>query len=413
MVGKREDETMRDALAHYGVKGMRWGVRKKDDAAVGNDRSGSKPKDVTEEDFSSAVSKFYATKSAAELKIEGQKKLDAQAADPGFPSKRQAKAVEVQKLADDYGKGADELREAIENTKPGVRGAFSRNAYKSELKRTEKTQEQLNKKAEQLREGKLTSNQKKALVGLGAAAAVAGLAYYGNRKVGELRSKNFQENKRETNKQWNDLFGKDYPSSSMLGSTESPGDFFYSGLTNKKAFLRPEFTIPEGTVFQRLTNHPEDSTQYGKVKGAYATFLKNDKKIYGASGEFGHKKYNVNFKAEGPVRVPRLNTVYSHLKQIQRNEFPNTPEMWSDDRIATLYHQMAGGSWSDSTAIRLFDSLRSHGYSAIVDDMDAGYLGDLPIVFFGKAQAPEVTERSISDIGNDKAGMLKLGRAYA
>lgn len=416
MAGNQEFDTPQDALAHYGKKGMKWGVRKDRDE-VGNDRSGSKPEETDLEKLMAAQDAYYAERGAESIQNEGKAKMAAKIADPGFPTKRQSKAIPIEELSEEYGKDADRIREAIDNTKPGFLGALERNAYRRDLKIIEKTQGQLDKKAEALREGKLTPGQKKAIIGAGAAVAAAGLLYYGNKRLGEIQRTELAENREQTNAQWKSLFGKDYPHSTqanpLLPVSGDAVASFYAGLSNKKAYLRPEFLIPEGTVFQRLSNHPEDSTEYGQKKGAYATFLSNDKKIYGSSMEFGGSKYNVNFKADGPVRVPTLKTVLAHMKQINKMDNPDTPSRWDDKVVAADYQQMAGGSWSDSRATRLFDSLRSHGYGAIVDDMDAGYLGDLPVVFFGKGQAADVTERTGSQRIHDSYGIMNLAKEYS
>jgi hypothetical protein len=219
----------------------------------------------------------------------------------------------------------------------------------------------------------------------------------------------FEENHRKTSDQWQQLFGESHDFAPASSHFANGGGAFYAGLTNKKALSRPEFVIPEGTVFHRLSNHEEDSSEYGRRKGAYATFLNNDNKHYGASGEFGDKKYKINFEAKGPTRVPTVQTVVAHLKQVNSADNPNyTTEMAMND-----YRSMAGGGWSSNSALKLFDSLRTYGYGAIVDDMDAGYLGDLPMVFFGDAGPATATPRGANAQLEDSVGLLKLSRRHA
>ena len=406
-----------EALAHFGVKGMKWGVRK--DNKPSGSKGKSPLKEAGSEDLGKVMDAFYAKKTSAELQSEGQKKLEAQA-NSSFPSKRQArrneKAAGVDADVAKLDKQIGDMTRQRDALAPGARNFLKRSDLNSRLNQAEAEKAYLEKRSEQLREGRLTSTQKKALIGIGAAVAVGGLAYYGNKQISAISAQEHEANRRETSDLWNKMFGEDHEgaasSTSPIISDYGAGSF-YVGLTNKKALSRPEFVIPEGTVFQRLSNHKEDSSEYGKVKGAYATFLPNDKKIYGSSSEFGGKAFTVNFKSKGPARVPSLPTVLAHLKQVQKSEYPNSPDMWTDSHVFAVYHGMAGGSWSDSTSMKLFSSLKTYGYSAIVDDMDAGYLGDLPVVFFGDAQPATSTPRSTRQRVRDASGIVKLSRKYS
>ena len=412
-MGQQEFETPQAALAHYGVKGMKWGVRKEDES--GGSGSKSKPVESSADDLAKVMDEFYSKKTPGQLESEGKAKLAEQAASE-FPKKisesRARKADKADAAVERLDERISELQNERAETKPGLIGGIKRRGIDNSINTLSDIRDDQARRSEQLRSGKLTTEQKKAFVAVGLTAAAVGVAAYGNYKVKELHKTNYEENRRETSEQWNALFGRDFPGP-QAGAVGHGGGSFYAGLTNKKALTRPEFTIPAGTKFQRLSDHEEDTSEYGKVKGAYATFLKNDKKIYGASGEFGGKKYTVEFEADGPVRVPNLTTVLAHMKQVKKAEYPDVPNLWSDDAIYAQYHKMAGGSWSSPDAKKLFDSLKLYGYSAIVDDMDAGYLGDLPVVFFGNAKPGVSKERTAVDRGNDKAGIAKLAREYA
>ena len=413
-MGQQEFETPQAALAHYGVKGMKWGVRKEDES--GGSGSKSKPVESSADDLAKVMDEFYSKKTPGQLESEGKAKLAEQAASE-FPKKisesRARKADKADAEVESLDARISELQKAREETKPGLIGGIKRRGIDNSINTLSDIRDDQARRSEQLRSGKLTTEQKKAFVAVGLAAAAVGVTAYGSYKVGQLNKANYAENQRETSAQWEAMFGRPHPAKPAGTSGDYGGGSFYSGLTNKKALNRPEFTIPAGTKFQRLSDHEEDTSEYGKVKGAYATFLKNDKKIYGASGEFGHKKYTVEFEADGPVRVPTLSTVLAHMKQAKKAEYPDVPELWSDKAIYNDYHTMAGGSWASPQAKKLFDSLKLYGYSAIVDDMDAGYLGDLPVVFFGNAKPGVAKERTAVDRGNDKAGIAKLAREYA
>lgn len=412
----QEFETPQDALAHYGVKGMKWGVRK-DRKSSGDGGSSSARKNEESDGLKDASDAFYAKKDSKELQAEGERNLKAQIADDGFPTKasarRAAKAEGIEKEASEYDQAAKELadeRDSISGN--NLWNKYQRRVYNDQIAVNEKVRDDLLKKAEQVREGKLTDNQKKLIVAGGiAAVAVAGLyarRQYDLRNAGITKKESerlAEENRRKTSDEWSALFGDapDFGSAKTAFGAAGPG--FYTGLKNGKVWDRPEFTIPESTIFQRLSDHAEDSSGYGREKGAYATFLNNDKKLYGASKEFGGKKYTVNFTVPGGTKVPSHQTVLSHLKKVTLTK--------DDTMVASLYHQMAGASWSTPTSMRLFESLREAGYSAIVDDMDAGFLGDLPVVFFGKASTATSTPRTRTQRTTDSIGLLKVTGKYA
>lgn len=416
--------TPQDALAHYGKKGMKWGVRNdKKSSSGGSGKSSGKPKESDVESLKKAADEVFGKSSAAELKAEGQAKLAAQAKNGDFPNKRQekrdAKAERLTERAGEFDKAAKDMQDAADAITPGKNPwkRYERSVYRNQAELNADQRDALLKKAEQVQAGKLTDGQKKLLIA-GGIAAVAVAGTYGTHKWAEhkvgLNSAKKKElleaNKRESEQQWQQLFGEKHTFVAAANNYSVSDGSFYAGLTNKKAFSRPEFEIPEGTVFQRLSNHKEDSSEYGKIKGAYATFLSNDKKVYGASGEFGSKKYTIGFEAQGPTRVPSINTVIAHMRTIKQQETGSTP---SDASLMMSYRSMAGGSWSDSTSQKLFSSLRTYGYGAIVDDMDAGYLGDLPVVFFGAAKPATSTERTTVDRLQDSASTLKLTRRHA
>lgn len=424
-MANQEFKTPQDALAHYGKKGMHWGVRKEDEPGGDSGGKASRPKEESVHDLGKVMDEFYSKKSPEELKAEGQKKLKEQAANQDFPPKgarqqrRDRKAEELENRAAEVDAIVTDLKTQRDALAPGFRTAYKRSALKSDIKTGENARDGLQNKAEKLRAGKLT-NEQKLLIGAGALAATAVLATYGQRQyalhqagmTSAAKKRAAAETHAANTEQWRTLFGEHHdfkPAASHLTASNSS---FFSGLTNKKALDRPEFTIPKGTEFQRLSNHPEDSSEYGKVKGAYASFLQNDKKLYSASSEFGNKKYAISFQAKDDVRVPTVSTVLAHLKQIKEQEFPGSPNN-TPEKIYQEYHSMSGGSWSDSTSMKLFSSLKQFGYSAIVDDMDAGYLGDLPVVFFGDAEPATATPRPKNASLRDSVGVLKLSGKYA
>ena len=409
--------TPAEAFGHHGVKGQRWGVRKKDKISGRTTSSGDKPTEESHDTLSKAMDAVHAKEDPKKVEADAKRKLKAQA-EQSFPTKRAAKAEKVDKQAAQVGRQVAALKRRQDKLGTGFVAGFQRRDLQSQINQGEAMQKALLKKSGQLKAGKLTDAQKLA-IGVGAGAALAGLALYGQRQLQlreagvtpGLKKRLLEDNKAQSTAQWKQMFGNDPGFKPALSHFDTSGGGFYQGLSSKKALSRPEFVIPKDTVFQRLSNHEEDSTQYGKMKGAYATFLHNDKKLYGASSEFGGSKFTVNFQPKEDVKVPSLPTVLAHLKQVHNQENPKTP--FSDEQIYTKYKSMAGDSWADTTSLKLFDSLRSFGYSAIVDDMDAGYLGDLPVVFFGNAHPATSTPRTKIDQVQDSVGVLHQTRQHA
>ena len=420
-MGNQEFKTPQDALAHYGKLGMHWGVR--NDGKPGSSRgpAAQKPKPIDVEAFKKGSDEFFKTKSKADLIADGKKKHQEQIDNP-FPSrkdeKRQAKADVIQKQANTFGENAATLEAKRDALGGGVLNSVRKASLNSQIAQARQIEADLNKQADQVRNGKLTDNQK-LLIGVGAAVAVGGLALYGNKKYNDhkhgLTSDKKQElhavNHAKTNEQWRSIFGKDHPSQKASGYYTATNGLmgFHHTLTTKSAWDIPEFTIPKDTVFQRLSNNPEDVSEYGNGRGSYATFLHNDKKMYGASSEFGMSKYTINFHPKEDVRVASLGTVMSHLAMIKEHE---TGIKYNESNLSQEYYNMAGGGWKQGTSVKLLDSLKSAGYGAIVDHMDAGFMGDLPVVFFGDAHRGTATPRTSADHYVDNSGLLKVGAQY-
>lgn len=250
--------------------------------------------------------------------------------------------------------------------------------------------------------------------------AVGGLAVYGNSKYQdakfgfnkETKKKDLEDNLSATNAEWNSIFGKDHPGkASKLGYAGALGTGgFHTTLSNKSAWDIPEFTIPKHTVFQRMSDHPEDVSSYGNPRGAYATFLHNDKKLYGSSFEFGSSGYTVNFHSKGDTKVASLPTIMSHLAAVKQRDSPH--QTHTEASLAQDYYSLAGSGWKGGDAAKLLTSLKSSGYGAIVDHMDAGFMGDLPVVFFGDAHRGTATPRTAKDQATDHQGLLKVGATY-
>ena len=143
MAGEWEDEMMRDALAHYGVKGMKWGVRKKDDVTRAEKKQ--EKRDVK-------IATLTAQKAKNEVYIK-------------------------------------ELDDKIAATPKKISTAYARNELRKQRNAAVYNDKHLTKSIAAVKEGRLTPNQK-ALIASGALATVAVLGVYGTAKVqsGEFNS---------------------------------------------------------------------------------------------------------------------------------------------------------------------------------------------------------------------------------
>lgn len=134
------DISREQALAHFGVKGMRWGVRNEDDLSPSLTRRETKAQ-----------------------------KFDVKAA------KMDAKISDINK--------------EIENLPPGIRAYYKKSALQAKRSDVENTRNRYLKDADAVRNKKLTSTQKKVIVGSIVVAAIAGTTAYSiGKQSGEVNS---------------------------------------------------------------------------------------------------------------------------------------------------------------------------------------------------------------------------------
>jgi len=376
-------------LSHHGIKGMRWGIIRSDKKSGGSGSSGtstssakgSSTKTLSDDDAKKALVESFKNKSDKELHAEGKRKLAEQAS-------------------------------TVHDHKPEP----PKTKAKSGL-----------------------SKEQKAAIAVGSVAVVGMLAYAGHKHIKEkqlqdkvdflkkqaledpnnpyiVQTKANKQKISEAKAAAHKLHSEEWGQLGLAPPARGPGDKipqwgpgFYASLKNGKAIDRPEFTIPASMSFRRLSNHQETGNDY--EKGVYATFLSNDNKQYSKSGEFSGQKYDLSFSTGGDVRVPSTKTVLSSLKKVLEDQ----GDSYSDAEVVTAYRQMSGGKWSreDSDGPALIKSLRDQGYSAMVDDMDAGFLGDLPLVFFGKPEKVEATVRTKEKKLRDSREALGIMTPYA
>lgn len=150
-----------EALAHYGKKGMKWGVRNEDEP-VGRDSAGR---------IAPTADKPVGRDEASRLSPGAPESTSK----PGLSERKQRSVDKFLKRSDVMNTQISELK--LENEKLGEsrKHAYTRHVNRQSIQQLEKTQQRALKDAEAVKKGKLTSTQKKVIVG---AVAVSALAAY-------------------------------------------------------------------------------------------------------------------------------------------------------------------------------------------------------------------------------------------
>lgn len=321
------DDILRNekSLKHYGVKGMKWGVRKDEETGKGRDAATAKWKKAHK------------------------------------PKKEPSPAQVKKNLA------ANE---------------------KKSLAKIEGSDEKPKKKS-------FAARHKKALITAGALAGLVGYSMYQHaqtiKSIKEHRGKAIDP----------DTFQKHLNHSKF--QTWGKNDFIH-----ESSWDRDEFTLPAGHEFHRISQKAE--TEFRDA--TYATHSPEDYHRYVAQfrQELVGDLHHVTFRAEQDIRVPKLSTTLEALKQALVGDKKEFDAWYTDERVLAKYQELSGGSWSDSHAKGMFDNLRKKGYGAIVDEMDAGVIGETPLVVFarelvGKKSSEPLTK---SDIDFAESSLIEL-----
>lgn len=195
-----------------------------------------------------------------------------------------------------------------------------------------------------------------------------------------------------------------------------------SNFLTKSSYKQAEFTLPIGHTFHRLSRVAE--TDFGQ--GTYATSNLNDfhRYVVGFAGEIGSAEnlQHITWKAKSEIKVPSLVTRLETAREMLSETYG---QPISKREALAWYKNNCGGKWDDEMSKNFFDLLSKKGFGAIVDDMDAGVIGESPLVVFAKEQmtskvaqamtldAVKEAENSLKEISNrdnqSSAIMLKTG----
>ena len=385
-----------EALAHYGIKGMKWGVRN-EDRGSGEGGGGSRKSASGDAGDDDAVLAEYKAAAAAQPTLKGkaalrnmqanQEKSRAKLEDGGpelgdSPKelKRTAKADRLDALANEFDARVQSKTAELDATAPGFKTLYKRRLLEADIVDNTVARDQLRDDAARVREGKLTSGQKKALVAAGLGAAVVGTVLYSKHKnataMRDLEAKVAAGD--------SDAKLKLYNIHLRQAKTKT---WMFGGYVQKESWDREEFELPAGHTFHRLSTRDESS--HGYRPGTYSTPSEADFNRYVAGfrrEKGGSDFYHVTFQSKSPTKVPDLKTTVETLREtMERDTYGINPTTRA--QALAEYQRLSGGSWNSSLAGKFFSNLQAKGYGAIVDEMDAGVIGDRPLVFFNTQDA--------------------------
>lgn len=377
-------------LAHAGVKGMKWGVRKDDNEGSGS--SGSKD---------SAKGSMSADK---------RKALEAEAALLAYAKK---KGVDPQVLKDKYGDVESDVdnrsfyqrhKTAI-NVGAGVAvaGLVAYGGYKI----NENNKEAARKLAEIKELDKLASEEarRKMRERLAREHDAQDPIAAGKRSAEEILAKQAKVNLL-TN--YNELAGKK------------------AGRVDPDSLDNSPVNLKAGSIMKRVSSNDESTIRPG---GFYASFADDDVNRYKAIlptywrqwGIHTNDGYVVNLRANKDVKAPSRREAFDIFERMLDNDpylrrtfDPEERERDTRTLASNSFARLAQG-WADESnpsTKKYFDEVKKAGYNALVDENDAGALGTRPMRFLdGSMFSLEKADRlTAEDIKNQQiAEARKLG----
>lgn len=342
-------------IQHYGVKGMKWGVRRYQPYPKGENHKG---KFLGRDQKGNSSSKEHREYSKALQDIN---------------SRKLSRKERVRNLRESKEKSLAKL-EPSEKDPPRKKG--------------------------------LTDGQKRAMmIGIGA-VVVAGASYvaYKNRSnIKEFIQKNIDARKGVT--------PGDRVSSSMFNKqvNESMSRVWETKrYVDQKSLNRKAFTIPKGRQFNRLSTASEKS--FGETTFATSTMDDFNRYVSGFRSELtGSRLHHVSFSATKDIKVPDTTTVLRNLEKVMATKYSYAKKTYVSQsvdkkKVLEQYNKLAGTSFSDDIGHRLVGMLKKQGYSAIVDEMDQGVIGDLPLLIIDPKAFTSKSSKLLSKSDIAKAG---------
>jgi len=347
-----------EALEHYGVKGMRWGVHKEEE--------------TSSEDSSSTE------------KVVSDAKAKAKAANNAKTKAYMAAANSVTTTP----------QQAVKNVR--------------------RDRENFAKKFESADgDGKgLTPTQKKLLIGGAVGITAIGGVYlakkYGLGTTSEIPK--FRPGDKVSLEEFIQL-RQQSQFAALMGHSQYITD---------ASFQRSAFELPAGHTFHRLSYDPEAT--FGKSTYALHSIEDFHRYVasgfMGIHELDMAKMQHVTWKSTKAIKVPELTEVLDTVRDVLAEERKVGKSAISDRDVIDSYSKWSGGGWGEGNGYgggrNLLNSLKAKGYSAIVDEGDGGILGESPLLMFDTSgmgpktstfvgrEAVKTAQQSLTEIANRK-----------
>lgn len=355
------DEDPPESLNHHGVKGMHWGVRKQDETGGG----GSSEKPVTAGPNLSATGRVL-TSSAKAKEVAASN----------------ASLKRMMAASDELDRESKPSEEKLMSAKQDWLNKFAPDGPTPGQARAQPLRVSKERK-------KLTPAQKKLLesaaIGVGVGVGVYLLNKEAKKALGYTPTVNdaLKGNRRGLNiphDEFNTLV------SHSQFKTWSTGNFI-----KPESWAREGYTLDVGHEFRRLSQVAESDF----TKPTYSVHTTEDWHRYLTN--FRHEKGGVDFhevkwKLTEPVKVPALKDVIGTMQEVLKDE----GKAGTEKEAISAYKSISGRSWQDARSESLVKALKKKGYGALIDEMDAGVIGDKPVVFFSPESATKKTSSPLS-----------------
>lgn len=163
----------------------------------------------------------------------------------------------------------------------------------------------------------------------------------------------------------------------------------------KASFDRKGFTLPAGHTFSRISGGVEKS--FGHV--TYTSSSDADFNRYVA--QLGHAMtHKVTFKSTQPVKVSSLTSALETLREVLGGSAGRVVDR---EEALNTYRELIGGKWDSPLASDFFSAMKKKGFSALIDEMDAGVISESPLIIFNHDGLGKKTTKVMSKTDLAKA----------